>query len=307
MNRIKNYQMIQHVYENYRFNKKLIAYQSLGWDLESCFDGFMDNLKKGAKYVNSKVKCIKKISKRERKVYDIIGVNKNHNFIANNMVVHNCDESINFISSEEWSKKENKELKKLVAQIRTKHFLMIYVAPVKIVKIEKNFLESYINYWLEVFGRGKSAMFIKDLTPSQDSWRIKMFQKIESFNEFTSISKITRELAKHPNFWSIIKFPKPPESLYNKYLGVRELNVYNDRNIFNLIDKMDIVRAVLIDILREIITRDSSMSIKRLIMHAENEYGLELKRSDFDFCIEDSKMLITRVKEENAKIKNDIK
>jgi NTE family protein len=48
MNRIKNYQMIQHVYENYRFNKKQIAYQSLGWDLESCVDGFIDNLKKGA-------------------------------------------------------------------------------------------------------------------------------------------------------------------------------------------------------------------------------------------------------------------
>lgn len=48
MNRIKNYQMIQHVYENYRFNKKSIAYQSLGWDFEGCLEGFMDNLKKGA-------------------------------------------------------------------------------------------------------------------------------------------------------------------------------------------------------------------------------------------------------------------
>ncbi len=48
MNRIKNYQMIQHVYENYRFNKKHIAYQSLGWDVESCIGGFIDNLKKGA-------------------------------------------------------------------------------------------------------------------------------------------------------------------------------------------------------------------------------------------------------------------
>lgn len=48
MNRIKNYQMIQHVYENYRYNKKQIAYQSLGWDFDSCIRGFMDNLKKGA-------------------------------------------------------------------------------------------------------------------------------------------------------------------------------------------------------------------------------------------------------------------
>ena len=48
MNRIKNYQMIQHVYDNYKFNKKQIAYQSLGWDFESCIKGFIDNLKKGA-------------------------------------------------------------------------------------------------------------------------------------------------------------------------------------------------------------------------------------------------------------------
>lgn len=48
MNRIKNYQMTQHVYENYKFNKKSIAYQSLGWDFDSCIVGFMENLKKGA-------------------------------------------------------------------------------------------------------------------------------------------------------------------------------------------------------------------------------------------------------------------
>lgn len=48
MNRIKNYQMIQHVFDNYKFNKKSIAYQSLGWDFDSCIISFMDNLKKGA-------------------------------------------------------------------------------------------------------------------------------------------------------------------------------------------------------------------------------------------------------------------
>lgn len=48
MNRIKNYQMIQYVYDNHKFNKKQIAYQSLGWDFDSCIEGFMDNLKKGA-------------------------------------------------------------------------------------------------------------------------------------------------------------------------------------------------------------------------------------------------------------------
>lgn len=48
MNRIKNYQMIQHIFDNYKYNKKLIAYQSLGWDFNDCIKGFMDNLEKGA-------------------------------------------------------------------------------------------------------------------------------------------------------------------------------------------------------------------------------------------------------------------
>ncbi|MDR6761921.1 NTE family protein [Flavobacterium sp. 2755] len=48
MNRIKNYQMIQHVYDNYKFNRKSVAYQSLGWDFDTCLKGFIQNLKKGA-------------------------------------------------------------------------------------------------------------------------------------------------------------------------------------------------------------------------------------------------------------------
>ncbi len=47
MDRIKKVQMIQHVYENYRTNKRQIAYQSLGWDVDNCLSGFMTNLKKG--------------------------------------------------------------------------------------------------------------------------------------------------------------------------------------------------------------------------------------------------------------------
>ena len=34
--------------------------------------------------------------KKSMAVYDIIGVPNNHNFVANNLVVHNCDEAVNF-------------------------------------------------------------------------------------------------------------------------------------------------------------------------------------------------------------------
>src|SRR5690606_28444082 len=35
MNRIKNLQMIQYLYQNHKIDRREIAYQSLGWDLDS--------------------------------------------------------------------------------------------------------------------------------------------------------------------------------------------------------------------------------------------------------------------------------
>ncbi|MFA6082751.1 patatin-like phospholipase family protein [Mucilaginibacter sp.] len=42
MGRIKNFQMIQNIYEN--STGREVAYQSLGWDLNSCVPGFVDNM-----------------------------------------------------------------------------------------------------------------------------------------------------------------------------------------------------------------------------------------------------------------------
>tara|TARA_R110002051_G_scaffold181774_1_gene251343 strand:+ start:110921 stop:112219 length:1299 start_codon:yes stop_codon:yes gene_type:complete len=45
MNRIKNFQMIQLIYN--KFNHKEIAYQSLGWDAENSLTEFINNIKNG--------------------------------------------------------------------------------------------------------------------------------------------------------------------------------------------------------------------------------------------------------------------
>jgi len=62
-----------------------------------------------------KIKTIKKLNVRP--VYDIINVNKNHNYITEKLVLHN--------SAADWAKKESKELKKKLAQVRTKHLLCV--------------------------------------------------------------------------------------------------------------------------------------------------------------------------------------
>lgn len=47
MNRIKNLQMVQYLYENYTTAKREIAYQSLGWNIEDSIPKFLDGVKEG--------------------------------------------------------------------------------------------------------------------------------------------------------------------------------------------------------------------------------------------------------------------
>lgn len=244
-----------------------------------------------------KIKSIKKIPGTHN-VYDVINAGEYHNFICNQKVVtKNCDEAAKFASSEDWNKLENKDLKKKLGQVRTKHIFYILCFPLKLMKLDKTYLESYVNYWIDLFARGTGALYVKDKNPYQDAWRIKEFAKIGSYTEFTQVSKIRRELAKHPNFWYIIKGPKPPPNLYSKYLKVREYNVYDDANVLNTINKRDVIRALLLLTLKDILTRDSSLSIKRLLVHLQNMHHITIDRGIYDDLMNDSKMLVEKIHE----------
>jgi hypothetical protein len=251
--------------------------------------------------ITSRVKSVKKvknkIESKKRKVYDIVGIRKNHNFVANGISIHNCDEAIRFAGSEDWAKKENRNLKKTLGQIRTKHLLFILCFPLKIQKVDKVYLENYVNYWIDLYARGRGALFVKDLNPFFDSWRMKEFQSVGAYTEFTPATKVISMLSKHPNFWYIIRAPKPSETLYNKYLKVREYNVYDDANVLKSVDKSEVVKALLLLTLKEILTRDSSLSIKRLLMHLENEYKVKMDKKIYDMVMEDARMLAQKIKE----------
>jgi len=209
-----------------------------------------------------------------------------------------CDEAIRFASSADWNKKENKELKKKLAQVRTKHLFYILCFPLKIYKLEKTYLESYVNYWIDLFARGKGAIYVRDKNPVQDSWRMKEFMKIGSYTEFTILSKVRDKLKKHPNFWQLIKFPKPPAWLYNRYLTVRENNIYDDENVIQNVSKEDIHRALLILSLRDIMRDDVMLSMNRIILHIKNEYDINLTKGMVQNAVEDSKQLVIKVREQ---------
>ena len=235
-----------------------------------------------------KIKSIKSVGIKQ--VYDIINVQKNDNYIANRFIVHN--------SSEDWNKRENKELKKKLAQVRTKHLFFILCFPLKIQKVDKVYLESFVNYWIDLFGRGKGAIYVKDKNPALDSWRIKEFVKIGSYTEFTSLSKIKEKLKKHPNFWQIIKFPRPPAWLYNRYLHVREKNVYDDENILKNVVKEDIHNALLLLSLRDIMMNDQTLTMNRIILHIKNQYDVNITKGMVQAAIEDARQLVEKVKEQ---------
>ena len=236
----------------------------------------------------SKIKSIKKISVKS--VYDIINVKKNHNYFGNSLLISN--------SSADWNRKENKELKKRLAQIRTKHLLYILCFPLKIMKVDKVYLESNVNYWIDLFDRGIGAMYIKDKNPIQDSWRMAAFKDIGSYTEFTILSKIKDKLKKHPNFWQIIKFPKPPRWLYEKYLITREKNIYDDDNVMLNVTKEDIHNALLILSLRDIMMHDTALSMNRIILHIKNEYDVNITKGMVQSSVDDAKQLVAKIREQ---------
>jgi len=253
------------------------------------------------KLITCKIKSITK-SKKKIKVYDIVGVKDNNNFIANNIVTHNCDEAIRFITAENWAKKENKNLKMVLGQVRTKHLLFLMCFPLKLEKVDKNYLESYITYWLEIYTRGIGAVFVKDKNPSRDSWRIKEFMNIGTYNEFTTQTEVEKRLKKHPNFWMTIKFPRPSKKLYERYMKVREKSVYDDENVMAMITKEDIYRALLIMALKDIMTNDTNMSMNRIMLHIKNNYDIPMQKALVEAVIEDAKQLVIKIKEDNQKM-----
>ena len=205
-----------------------------------------------------------------------------------------CDEAVNFAVSTEWAKTENRELRRKLAQIRTKHFFFMLCFPMKISKVERTYLESFVNYWISIFFRGTGAMFIRDMNPAFDSWRIKDFDKIGSYNEFTPREVIMKKLQKHPNFWKMLNIPPLPEKVYERYLKVREKNVYNTEEAISTVTRETVLNALLVQILRDIMMKDGSVTMNRLAVHLRNEYDVDVKKSEIEKAFESNDLLVKK-------------
>ncbi len=207
-----------------------------------------------------------------------------------------ADESVRFITSEDWSKRENKDLKKKLAQVREKHLFFILCFPLKIKKVDKTYLESFVNYWIEVYARGRTAVFVRDNNPVFDSWRLDKFRDLGAYNEFTEDYEIERMLKKHPNFWSLMKVPKVPKNIYAKYSLMREANVYNNEEVSNTLTKDDVFKSSVIMTLHDIMTNDKTLTMQRILMHINNNYDIKMSKHDINSVVKDSKLILNSVK-----------
>jgi hypothetical protein len=213
-----------------------------------------------------------------------------------------ADESIKFALASEWAKRENKELRKKLAVVRTKHLLFILCFPLKISKMEKTYLESFVSYWCDLYARGRGIIYIKDKNPTQDSWRLSTFKDIGNFNEFTPQEKIKNMVSKHPNFWQVITFPKPSKRLYDAYLKVREKNVYDQDSVLKNVAKEDIYNALLVLSLRDIMVNDMNFTMNRVIMHVKNNYDINLSKQMIQDAVDDAQQLIQKIREEALQV-----
>ncbi|MDX1373465.1 MAG: hypothetical protein R3321_13410, partial [Nitrososphaeraceae archaeon] len=86
-----------------------------------------------------------------------------------------ADEAARFAMGEDWAKSENKDMKKLMAQIRTKHLVMFFNIP-KFKWMDSKYRDDMATIWIRVVKRGVALIFHPDLAEVDDSWHLKELQ-----------------------------------------------------------------------------------------------------------------------------------
>ena len=137
-----------------------------------------------------------------------------------------CDEAVRFAMSEDWMKAESKELKKMFAQIRTKHLIIIFAIP-EFWWIDRKYREDMTLFWAHIIQRGFAVVFTPDMKIGvKDKWHRDIFMKVNRpVNIFTPADAVLSYYRKHPCYWDEIKFPPLPQDIYAKYLTMRNEHV----------------------------------------------------------------------------------
>lgn len=144
-----------------------------------------------------------------------------------------ADEGVNFAMGEDWMLGENKRIKRLFAQCRTKH-LTIFINIPKFSWVQKKYRDDMATAWLRILVRGLTLMLIPDLGEGKDAWHLDEFDKLlGSYNIMTSKEELQAKAhklkSKHPCYYDHFFVPKVPDRIYELYLQIRDYFVYSQK------------------------------------------------------------------------------
>lgn len=156
------------------------------------------------------------------------------------------DEGARFMMGEDWMRYENKEMKKLFAQMRTKHLLM-FTNIQKFEWTDRKIRDDMTTFWIRILRRGLAVLQQPDLSETKDPWHMEKFRELMgSYNYLTpdeEIRKIADTLFnKHPCTFDYFFIPKVPEEVYAKYLKARDKKVFDRRYREESLDQKDIAK-----------------------------------------------------------------
>jgi hypothetical protein len=139
-----------------------------------------------------------------------------------------ADEAARFAMGEDWNKSDSKELKKLIAQIRTKH-LAIFMCLPEFLWLDKKYRDGMVTQWVWVPTRQRAHVFEPDDNPGEpDVWHLRKLARAGYISKFTDSSKLTRVSAKNPCFRYEVMFPKLPDEIYQRYVELRDKIAYEE-------------------------------------------------------------------------------
>lgn len=166
-----------------------------------------------------------------------------------------CDEGVRFGMGEDWNVRENKDLKKLVAQCRPKHLILFICIP-KLSWLDKKYRNDMVTFWVRLVKKGFAIILEPDMGENDDAFLLDDFQKIlGSIFHRTPIEDLKRRCQilwnKHPPTFDYLSIPKPPKKLYKYYMILRNKKVFDEAKLEEAIDKKDLAKFLIYNLVNK--------------------------------------------------------
>lgn len=156
-----------------------------------------------------------------------------------------ADEAVRFAMGEDWNKHESKEAKRALAQIRTKHLLMLMAIP-KFKWLDRKYRDDMSTAWLRIVSKGRVVLFRPDLGEVDDAYHLGELQKLMGnyFYGDPNLDRILGKLEKHPCYYDIFSYPRLSDPEYEAYLEVRNEFTLERRNEDSSVDPKEVGKFV---------------------------------------------------------------